>query len=152
MLIGLDGTYLITIVCPWTEFHEACLLIKWKISHINFTWRFENRGGHPVNFPRIVQDGFCQCCHHIFAISAAKYMYQFKPNEKWEKWWIKNPEWPELVGFWLKFNKVEIKHWICSNDKYAVYIIHWSLMAENEFEIHIYKWFYLCNWITFILI
>lgn len=60
--------YLITVVRPGSEFHKACLLIKWKVSHIDFTWRFENCRRCPVNAASVVEYGFCQGSYHILAV------------------------------------------------------------------------------------
>lgn len=68
--------YLIAIISPWAELHETRLLIEWKVSHVDFTRRFENGRRCPVHTASVMKYRLCQCGHHIFTVGTERWKRQ----------------------------------------------------------------------------
>ena len=67
---GTCKVYLVTIVGPAAEFHEARLHIKREVADVDFTGGFENGRRCPSDFPTTVKHCLCHGCHYVVAISA----------------------------------------------------------------------------------
>lgn len=65
--------YLVTIVGPAAEFHEARLHIKREVADVDFTGGLENGWRCPSNFPTTVKHCLRHGCHYVVAISARQY-------------------------------------------------------------------------------
>lgn len=63
-------SYLIAVVTPRSELHEARLLVERKVSHVDFTRRLKNCGRRPHHFACVVQNSLGHCGDHVLTISA----------------------------------------------------------------------------------
>lgn len=89
-----DSIYLIAVVRPRSELHEARLLVEREIAHIDFAGWFENGRRCPVDASSVMENGFRQCCHHIFTVSATidfdARQQQKKQHHSMAQRWIMN--------------------------------------------------------------
>lgn len=65
-------SYLITIIAPRSKLQEASLLVKWEVSNIDFTGRFEDGWRGPQDLPGVMQNCFSHRCHYVFAVSTRR--------------------------------------------------------------------------------
>lgn len=73
-----DCTYHVSVVCPRTELHEACLLIEGKVLDVDFTEGFVDGGRFPNDFARMMKNRFGHYCHFVVAIGAENGWMKFE--------------------------------------------------------------------------